>query len=96
MSFRLPDKWVWDFWLVRRGGEHHLFYLQAPRALGNPALRHHNATIGHAVSADYRELACAPRRPPARRERQLGRPCNLDGEHHWARGPLVHVVYRRK
>ena len=29
MSLRLPDKWVWDFWLVRRGGEHHLFYLQA-------------------------------------------------------------------
>jgi beta-fructofuranosidase len=60
MPFRLSDKWVWDFWLVRRDGEHHLFYLQAPRALGDPALRHHNATIGHAVSADCRDWQVLP------------------------------------
>ncbi len=60
MSFRLPDKWVWDFWLVRRDGEHHLFYLQAPRALGDPARRHHHATIGHAVSADCRDWRVLP------------------------------------
>ncbi len=33
---------------------HHAFYLQAPRCLGDPELRHHNASIGHAVSADLR------------------------------------------
>lgn len=49
---RLPDAWVWDFWCARRGPEHHVFYLQAPRALGDPELRHRNASIGHAVSHD--------------------------------------------
>ncbi len=52
MSLRLPDKWVWDFWLARDGAQHHIFYLQAPRALGHPALRHQNASIGHAISSD--------------------------------------------
>jgi beta-fructofuranosidase len=52
MSFRLPDKWVWDFWFAHDKGEHHLFYLQAPVALGQPGLRHQNASIGHAVSTD--------------------------------------------
>ena len=52
---RLDDKWVWDFWLARRDGEHHIFFLQAPRSLGDPELRHFNATIGHAVSADLRD-----------------------------------------
>ena len=55
MTLRLPDKWVWDFWFARREGEWHIFYLQAPRALGDPALRHHNASIGHAVSFDCRK-----------------------------------------
>jgi beta-fructofuranosidase len=55
MALRLPDKWVWDFWFVRDGGEDHIFYLQAPRELGRPELRHRNATIGHAVSSDRRE-----------------------------------------
>ena len=49
--------------LVRPGqGEHHLFYLQAPRALGDPALRHHNATIGHAVSTGSGEWRVLPTR----------------------------------
>jgi beta-fructofuranosidase len=60
MVLRLPDKWVWDFWFVQRDEEHHLFYLQAPRALGDPALRHHNATIGHAVSADCHDWQVLP------------------------------------
>jgi beta-fructofuranosidase len=54
MTLRLPDKWVWDFWIVPDRGQHHIFYLQAPRALGEPALRHQNASIGHAVSSDLR------------------------------------------
>ncbi len=52
MALRLADKWIWDFWLVHDGDRHHVFYLQAPRALGRPALRHHSASVGHAVSRD--------------------------------------------
>ncbi|MGH2945907.1 MAG: glycosyl hydrolase family 32 [Solirubrobacteraceae bacterium] len=52
---RLDDRWLWDFWTVADGRRHHVFYLQAPRALGDPKLRHDHATIGHAVSADLRE-----------------------------------------
>ena len=60
MSLRLPDKWVWDFWLIRKGTEHHIFYLQAPRTLGQPPLRHHHASIGHAVSGDMRTWRVLP------------------------------------
>jgi beta-fructofuranosidase len=60
MSLRLPDKWIWDFWLVRAGDEQHIFYLQAPRVLGEPALRHRNASIGHAVSRDLRSWRVLP------------------------------------
>jgi beta-fructofuranosidase len=60
MALRLPDKWVWDFWLVRDGGDHHIFYLQAPRTLKRPSLRHHNASIGHAVSRDLRSWEVLP------------------------------------
>ncbi len=60
MPFRLPDKWVWDFWFARCDGQHHIFYLQAPRALGDPGRRHHNATIGHAVSRDLRDWHVLP------------------------------------
>lgn len=55
----LPDDWVWDFWTVDdTAGEsaaHHLFFLKAPRSLGDPDLRHRSATIGHAVSNDLAE-----------------------------------------
>ena len=54
MALQLPDKWVWDFWFARKHDEHHVFYLQAPRSLGDPELRHHNASIGHAISRDAR------------------------------------------
>jgi beta-fructofuranosidase len=52
MPLRLPDKWVWDFWLARDGDRHHVFFLQAPRSLVDPERRHRNASIGHAVSSD--------------------------------------------
>jgi beta-fructofuranosidase len=55
MSLRLADKWVWDFWFVHHGGQHHAFYLQAPRSLGDAGRRHHNATIGHAVTDNFRD-----------------------------------------
>ena len=54
MGFNLPDHWVWDFWLADDGDQYHLFYLHAPKSLGNPDLRHRNARIGHATSADLR------------------------------------------
>jgi beta-fructofuranosidase len=43
---------LWDFWLARDAETHHLFFLQAPRSIRDPALRHVNATIGHAISTD--------------------------------------------
>jgi beta-fructofuranosidase len=52
MAFVLPDYWVWDFWLADDGLVFHLFYLRAPKSLGNPSLRHRNAQIGHATSRD--------------------------------------------
>ena len=57
---RLDDRWIWDFWLARDGGDHHVFFLQAPRSLGDPELRHSNASIGHAVSSDLRSWAVLP------------------------------------
>jgi len=50
--FRLPEAWVWDFWLVDDGQRYHVFFLYASRALKNPEQRHYRASIGHAVSHD--------------------------------------------
>ena len=60
MPLRLPDHWLWDFWFAVDGDDVHVFYLQAPRALGDPERRHHNATIGHAVSRDLRRWEVLP------------------------------------
>lgn len=60
MALRIPDKWVWDFWFARTGEDVHLFYLQAPRSLGDPALRHHHASVGHATSRDLRRWQVLP------------------------------------
>jgi beta-fructofuranosidase len=49
---RLPDAWVWDFWLAQDGDTYHLFFLRASRALGEPGRRHMRASVGHAVSTD--------------------------------------------
>ena len=57
---RLPESWVWDFWIADTGSEFHLFYLQAPRSLGEQAERHNNATVGHALSTDLREWRILP------------------------------------
>ena len=48
----LTDSWVWDFWLADDGEQFHIFFLHAPRTLGNPDLRHVNARVGHATSPD--------------------------------------------
>jgi beta-fructofuranosidase len=67
---RLPYDWIWDFWLANDGQRFHVFFLKAPRALGDPDLRHWNVTIGHAVSADLKSWeqvadALAPSAEPA-------------------------------
>ena len=46
------DKYLWDFWTVEKDGQHHMFYLQAPRDISHPEMRHGMATVGHAVSDD--------------------------------------------
>lgn len=61
MSLRLADHWIWDSWFAVDGDLAHVFFLHAPRALGNPDLRHHNATIGHAVSRDLVDWELRPR-----------------------------------
>ena len=60
MALRLEDKWIWDLWLAVDGPDYHVFYLQAPRELGNPELRHRHASIGHAVSDDLRQWEILP------------------------------------
>jgi beta-fructofuranosidase len=54
VSFARPEHWLWDFWLADDGEQFHIFYLHAPKALGDPDLRHRNARIGHATSPDLR------------------------------------------
>jgi beta-fructofuranosidase len=54
MTLRIEDRWVWDFWIAETGRDYHLFFLQAPRSLGDQVQRHFNATVGHAVSEDLR------------------------------------------
>ncbi len=49
---RLADAWTWDFWLADDDRSYHLYFLKAPRHIGHPDARHHNVSIGHAVSPD--------------------------------------------
>src|SRR5919108_465927 len=51
---RLPDAWIWDFWLADDGDRYHLFFLFASRALQDERRRHRRASIGHAISDDLR------------------------------------------
>jgi beta-fructofuranosidase len=60
MTLRLADRWLWDFWTVEDGPDLHAFYLQAPKAIGDPDLRHWNVTIGHAVTSDLRRWEILP------------------------------------
>jgi beta-fructofuranosidase len=60
MGHRLAEHWIWDFWTVTHDDLVHAFFLQAPRSLADPELRHHNATIGHATSRDLRTWTPCP------------------------------------
>jgi beta-fructofuranosidase len=48
----LADHWIWDSWIADDGDSYHLFFLQAPKSLRDPGLRHTAARIGHATSPD--------------------------------------------
>jgi beta-fructofuranosidase len=51
----LNDWIVWDFWLAPRlhaDEPFHCYFLQAPRSLPDPEMRHDVARIGHATSPD--------------------------------------------
>ena len=70
----LADDWVWDFWVIDDTTSpeqaFHLFFLKAPRSLGDPELRHTHASVGHVVSSDlvtWHHLpdALAPQSAPA-------------------------------
>ncbi|GEL94442.1 glycosyl hydrolase family 32 [Cellulomonas composti] len=50
----LDDFWTWDFWIAKDRDDYHVFYLKAPKTLGDPDQRHWNARIGHAVGTDLR------------------------------------------
>ncbi|CUR59540.1 conserved hypothetical protein [metagenome] len=57
---RLEDQWIWDSWIADDGDRYHLFFLQAPRELADPTLRHARATVGHAVSTDLVDWEVLP------------------------------------
>ena len=54
MNYSPPGYYLWDFWLIFKAPDYHLFHLQAPRSLPDPELRHNAATIGHAESSNLR------------------------------------------
>jgi len=58
MTLHLDHAYVWDFWLAPRlsaGEPFHCYFLQAPRALPDPEMRHDHARIGYATSYDLIE-----------------------------------------
>lgn len=57
---RLADHWVWDSWTADDGERFHLFFLKAPRSLGDLTLRHTHASVGHATSTDLTHWALQP------------------------------------
>lgn len=57
MTLHLDHSYVWDFWLAPRlsaSEPFHCYFLQAPRSLPDPEMRHDRARIGHATSADLK------------------------------------------
>lgn len=53
MTLYLKEWLVWDFWLAPRlsaDEPFHCYFLQAPRSLPDPEMRHDRARIGHATS----------------------------------------------
>ncbi len=63
MTLRLPDQWVWEFWIAQDGPDYHLFYLQAPRALGTTSARRTPRVGRPAVSGAHYLVADQPLGP---------------------------------
>lgn len=57
---QLDTHWTWDFWIARDGETYHLFFLKAPKSLGDPDQRHWHARVGHAVSGDLHAWEVLP------------------------------------
>jgi len=84
VAFELPGYWVWDFWFAIDGGDAHLFFLHAPKSLGDPELRHRHARIGHAVSTDLANWT------PLARPFEAGPPGAFDDLANWTGSVLRH------
>lgn len=84
MGLRLDDYWIWDFWFAQDEPDTHVFFLHAPRALGDPELRHRAARIGHAVSRDLVEWTMLA--PPF----DVGAPGSNDDLATWTGSALRH------
>ncbi|MGL4238244.1 levansucrase [Tabrizicola sp.] len=52
MVHAIADRWLWDSWYAKDGDTFHGYFLQAPKSLIDPELRHMNATQRHAASKD--------------------------------------------
>ncbi len=70
MAIAHEEMWLWDSWYAHDGARWHGFFLQAPKSLGDPELRHWNVTQGHAVSENlidwiYLGTCFAPAEEPA-------------------------------
>lgn len=88
MTLRLDDRWLWDFWTVTTGDDVHAFYLQAPRSLENPDLRHWSVSIGHAVTSDLERWeilpdALAPGQPGSFDDRSTWTGSIVDDDGRW-------------
>ena len=89
VTFDLTDSYVWDFWTTydEDARATHLFFLHAPRTLGDPDLRHWSARVGHAVSTDLRAWERLPDPLPEARDglddRATWTGCTTPGEGRW-------------
>ncbi len=95
MGLHLADRWIWDFWLVRDGDDHHVFYLQAPPQHRPPGRggtgTSRSGTRSRATSPTWHGAAGRPR---TRTGRQLGRREHLDRQHRAAGRRLGLAVHR--
>ncbi len=70
MVIALEHDWIWDSWYAHDGARWHAWFLQAPKSLINPELRHYNVRQGHATSDDlvswtYHGVGFKPSQGPA-------------------------------
>ena len=84
---------VWDLWMARTGSDYHMFYLQAPKNLEDPELRHRSASVGHAVSPDLVSWTVVPD-AIGRVHRGLGTTRQRGRIRHRARRGVAHVLHR--